>query len=141
LLVEMMAEFYAESGYAFEGSRAHAAFAHLLSDESLGRVWLLRAASEAAGYIVLTLGYSMEYGGRDAFVDDLYVRPAYRGRGLGSLALNTLRDACMEAGVRAIHLEVSHGNEPALVLYHRAGFESNDRRLLTLRLDDPNKRR
>lgn len=74
VLVELMSEFYAESGYPLNRQRAQLAFSELLADERLGLIWLIQAGPEIAGYVVLTLGYSMEYGGRDAFVDDLFIR-------------------------------------------------------------------
>jgi GNAT superfamily N-acetyltransferase len=58
------------------------------------------ARPEAVGYIVVTLGYSMEYGGRDAFVDDLFLAAAHRGRGLGTAALAQARAYCVAQGVR-----------------------------------------
>lgn len=137
LLVSLMAEFYAESGYLLNRERARVAFDHLLRNPGAGRVWILRHASEDAGYIVLTLGYSMEYGGTDAFVDDLYVRSGHRGRGLGRMALNAVRQASELLGVRAIHLEVGRDNHAAQSLYRKAGFVDNDRQLLTLRLAEP----
>jgi len=87
VLVELMTEFYAESSYPLDRARAASAFDRLLREESHGAVWLLSARDLVAGYVVLTVGYSMEYGGLDAFVDDLFIRAAHRGRGLGRLAL------------------------------------------------------
>lgn len=137
LLVELMSEFYSESGYPLNRRRAHDAFADLLADERLGHVWVVQAESEDVGYVVLTLGYSMEYAGRDAFVDDLYIQPAYRGRGLGKMALAEVSAACGRLGVRALHLEVGRANAAAHALYRQVGFVDNDRQLLTLRLADP----
>ena len=137
LLVEMMTEFYAESGYPLDAARARTAFEQLLTDPRSGQVWLLLWDGQPAGYVVMTLGYSMEYGGRDAFVDDLFVRPSCRGRGLGTLALAELRTACHELGVRALHLEVGYANDRAAALYLKAGFVAHDRRLLTLPLAGP----
>ncbi len=137
LLVDLMSEFYAESGYPLNRRRAEAAFSELLADQGLGQVWLIQAQHGPVGYVVLTLGYSMEYGGRDAFVDDLFIRPNFRGRGLGKLALAKVRAACAERGVRAMHLEVGRDNAAAQALYHRAGFMDTDRQLLTLKLADP----
>jgi GNAT superfamily N-acetyltransferase len=129
-----MTEFYAESGYGLDQERARAAFLTLMGDERLGRVWLLRMAGDDAGYLVVTLGYSMEYGGLDGFVDDLFVREAFRGHGLGTAALQAAREFCTERGVRALHLEVERANVVAQRLYRQAGFEDNARQLLTLRL-------
>jgi len=136
-LVDLMAEFYAESDYPLHRQRATEAFTTLLSDDRLGHVWLIQADTQDVGYVVLTLGYSMEYGGRDAFVDDLFVQAAYRGAGLGTAAVAEVRAFCAHLGVRALHLEVGRDNAPAHAVYRRAGFKSTDRQLLTLRLAEP----
>ena len=128
LLVQLMAAFYAESGYDLDQDRAAIAFGDLLSDPSLGRIWIL---GESVGYVVLTLGYSMEYGGRDAVVDDLFVRKAHRRAGLGHVVLETVLDECREQGVKAVHLEVGRDNVAAQALYRELGFHGNDRQLLT----------
>ena len=49
----------------------------------LARAWLIREGGRVVGYAVLGLGFGIEYGGADAFVDDLYLVPEARGRGLG----------------------------------------------------------
>lgn len=84
LLVDLMHEFYAESHVPLDRHEAGASFAHLLGDRTRGAVWLLAAGQAPAGYVVLTVGFSMEYGGLDAFVDDLFVRPAFRRKGFAA---------------------------------------------------------
>jgi ribosomal protein S18 acetylase RimI-like enzyme len=79
------------------------------------------------GYLVLTIGYSLERGGRDAFIDELYVRPQWRGVGLGTLAVATAEVAARRLGVRAVHLEVDTSNERARRLYERIGFAVRQR--------------
>jgi GNAT superfamily N-acetyltransferase len=137
LLVDFMAEFYAEADYPLNRERAAHAFRALLADDRLGRVWLIRSSSDDVGYVVLTLGYSMEYGGRDGFVDDLFIRVPFRGAGLGTAALEEVRQLATELGVRALHLEVGRDNAPAQAVYRRVGFVDTDRQLLTLKLVDP----
>lgn len=135
-LVALMAEYYRESGYPFHRTRAASAFEAVLQDPHLGAVWTLHAGDDLAGYVVLTLGFSLEYGGRDAFVDDLFVRPAHRRQGLGRLGLATLLDECRGLGVRAVHLEVERDNRRARRLYADTGFAGGGRELLTLRMID-----
>ena len=137
LLVDLIVEFYAESAYPLDRARAARSFRALVGDDRLGRVWVLESGGEPVGYLVVTLGYSMEYGGVDAFVDDLFVREGHRGKGLGTEALAVARAFCEARGVRALHLEVERSNAAAKHLYRRAGFEDNERQLLTLRLAPP----
>jgi GNAT superfamily N-acetyltransferase len=136
-LVEMMSEFYAEGGYPLNLRRAAEAFAALLVDDRWGGVWFIQSDGREVGYLVLTFYYSMEYGGLIAMVDDLFVRPAYRGKGLGTAALTEARALCVERGLRAMNVETGPDNGPALALYRKCGFKDVDRRLLVLRLADP----
>lgn len=136
LLVELMAEFYAESDYPLDRDRTGTTFGALLADPRLGGVWLIESGGHAVGYAVVTLGYSMEYGGLDGFLDDFFIQPGFRNAGLGTAALARVREYCTERGVRALHLEVARGS-PAHRIYRKAGFENNNRELLTLRLANP----
>ena len=137
VLVELMAEFYAESDYVLDRARADAAFTVLLSDPRLGRIWLIEQASAEVGYVVVTFVYGMEYGGLMAFVDDFFVRPTFRNSGLGTAALTAAREACAMLGVRAMAVEVAGDNAPALAVYRRIAFAMADRKLMVLALAAP----
>ncbi len=130
-LLEFMREYYEFDHLPFDGQVARAALAGILEDASLGRIWLICYDGEAVGYLVLTLGYSLEYGGRDAFVDEVYIRASHRGRGIGQSALTFAEDVCRALGVRALHLEVERANTSAHELYRKAGFVDHDRYLMT----------
>ena len=134
VLVDLMAEYYVFDRLPFDAPAARAALQELLHDASLGRLWLVVDGEEPAGYAGLTLGYSLEYHGRDAFLDEFYLRAPYRGRGIGTRVLRFVEEAARSLGVRALHLEVERSNLRAHVLYRNAGFEGHDRHLLTKRL-------
>jgi ribosomal protein S18 acetylase RimI-like enzyme len=131
LLLEMVREFYAHERLRFRPGHTDAALAALLADERFGRVWIARSGGAAAGYLVMTLGYSLEFGGRDAFVDELFIKEEFRGRGLGKAALVRAEEVCRERGIRALHLEVERSNVRAQTLYRKSGFQDHDRYLLT----------
>jgi GNAT superfamily N-acetyltransferase len=133
-LVAMMEEFYAEGGYPLNHQRAAAAFSALLASDRLGCVWFIQKGIQDVGYVVVTLCFSMEYGGQAAFVDDMFVRKPFRGVGLGTAALAEVRAICAERGVRAIHVETGRDNAMAQAVYRRVGFTHTDRQLLTLKL-------
>jgi ribosomal protein S18 acetylase RimI-like enzyme len=113
---------------------AETALRALLAAPDRGLVWVIEQAGEAAGYLVLTWGYSLEFHGRDAFIDELYVAPSYRGAGLGRQAVEWAEAACMAHGAGAVHLEVEIDNERAHALYRRRGFAERGLRLMTKRL-------
>ena len=136
-LVALMAEFYAEGGYPLNERRAAEAFAALLADDRHGHVWFIQADSRDVGHVVVTLCFSMEYGGLIAFVDDLFVQAPHRRAGLGTAALTEVRDFCANRGIRALFVETGRDNVPAQALYRRVGFVDTDRQLLALRLADP----
>jgi GNAT superfamily N-acetyltransferase len=130
-ILPLMERYYGEDGYPFVPAEARAAVARLLADRSLGRVWVFVAGGAVVGYAALTLGYSLEYRGRDAFVDELYLLPEHRGGGAGSRALACLEDACRQLGVRALHLEAERKKPRLRSFYERAGFAPHDRHLMT----------
>jgi GNAT superfamily N-acetyltransferase len=136
-LVDLMDQFYRESAYTLNRQRAAAAFAAILSDERLGHIWLIESDSEEVGYLVVTLGFSMEYGGPCAFIDDFFIQGTFRGQGLGTAALIDAKLFCERIGVRAIHVETGRDNAAAQAVYRRIGFGETDRQLLTLKLADP----
>ena len=125
-LAGLMRAFYAESGFALDEEQAASGFKALLEDARLGRVWLIEqgAGVAAAGYIVVTFVFAMEYGGMTAVVDDFYVRPEARGEGLGKAALAAARRACRDLGMRAMRVEVGVDNLAAQAVYRSAGFEA-----------------
>lgn len=104
-----------------------AAIAPLLEpDSALGRIWLVRCGAEAVGYVALTFGYSIEFRGRDAFVDELFLEEQARGRGIGSAVLESVKREAVACGIVALHLEVARSNRHARRLYERWGFEPRE---------------
>jgi len=136
-LLQLMHEFYEEAGFPLNPDRARAAFLPLLAPGDLGQVWVADLEGQVAGHLVFTFSYSMEYGGRTAFIEDLFVRPALRNRGVGRALVAQARAICESLGVRAMYLEVARNNGAAQAIYRAVGFDSTDRQLLTLALAAP----
>ena len=128
-LVSLMEEFYAESDYTLDRKWAERSFNTLIGDPSLGSAWLVLRGDAVVGHAVLTTRFSMEYGGMDAFIGDLFVRPDYRRQGAGTAALQRVLAECRERGVLALHVEAGQDNAAANELYSRFGLAlGNDRR-------------
>lgn len=107
----------------------------LLGENPFGRIWLIQEAGEPVGYVALCFGYSIEFGGRDAFVDEFFLTARARGRGLGRQVLADVRDAVAGLGIVALHLEVARSNVRARHFYESLGFAARDRyHLMSCRL-------
>ena len=131
LLLTLMPEYYAFDHLRFDENIARTALRQILNDDACGRIWLIQLGEETVGYIVLAFGFSLEFHGRDAFVDEFYLREAYRGRGIGQAALRFVEAACPALGVHALHLEVERANRNAQALYRKLGFVDHNRYLMT----------
>jgi GNAT superfamily N-acetyltransferase len=136
-LVRLMKQFYAEANYTLSEHAASRALESLLDDSRLGQVWMIEDDGHPAGFVVLTVCFSMEYGGLRGFVDDFFVAPQYRRRGLGHSALEEVKRACRRRGVRALLVETGPDNEAALSAYRSVGFADAGRCVLTLPLAEP----
>jgi GNAT superfamily N-acetyltransferase len=136
-LVALMAEFYAEAEFALPDAAAADAFEALLARPELGAVWLAALDDTPVGHLVLTVAFSMEYGGLRGFIDDLFVRPTARGRGIGAALLAAARDGATARGLRALCVETGLEDHPARSLYARAGYVDSEHALLVQSLDAP----
>ena len=130
---DLVREFYTHEGLDLN-DHVLPALLKLLRTEALGRVWLIRAEGRDAGYMILTFGYDIEFGGPVATLTDLYLKPEFRGRGIGTAAFGLLEVFCRERGLNALELQVLHHNAAAQRLYSRLGFELLDRRPMHKRI-------
>lgn len=136
-LLKLMREFYAESGFVLDDAEATASFNALLNNPALGGVFLAQQAGEAAGHVVLTVRFAMEYGGLESYVDDLYVRPPVRRQGVAHALLEALFADCRERGAKAVLVEVAQSNTAAQKLYASFGLRgwADDREVLVCALN------
>lgn len=134
IALELMQNFNTSQGYPSDPSALAAAFETFVTNPELGRFWLVIDEPGPVGYLALTFGFSFEFHGRDAFVDEFYLEAAVRGRGWGRDALLFALREARALGVHAVHLEVEPTN-PASALYEKAGFSVGARHLMSLRLD------
>jgi len=108
--------------------RSARAFAELLPDGPQTAGQELRSIVTADGKTVGVLWFGPAGGGTDgvAFIWDIEVDEAYRGRGFGRAALQALEPLVLAQGYRAIGLHAFGDNEVARNLYRSAGYVETD---------------
>jgi ribosomal protein S18 acetylase RimI-like enzyme len=110
----------------------------IVKDDRLG--FLLVALEKNERPIGVALGCAflgIEHGGTSGWIEELYVLPEFRQRGVGSLLIAECIRVASGSGWRAIDLEVDSHHRRALTLYERHGFTPLGRARLSLRLGEP----
>lgn len=106
----------------------------LLAQPAHGLIYLAQHQHQPVGYVVICFDYSLEYRGKGAWIDELFVKASHRRQGIADRLLELAERASREQHAHFLHLEVTHGN-PAIELYRRRGFIDHQRYLMTKRLD------
>jgi ribosomal protein S18 acetylase RimI-like enzyme len=99
----------------------------LLGESNYGRIWLVSYEAQCIGYLAVCFCYSIEFGGRDAFIDEFYLDESYRGKGIGTEVLKLAFGELKKLSVKALHLEVAKSNSKAIGLYRQIGFAPRDK--------------
>lgn len=133
-ITSMMQDFYAIDNYPIDIEVSKKLFQEFIADEKLGQVWLIYSNKNIVGYLILTYIFSFEYQGRIAFLDELYIKESYRGKGIGKQAINFIKEQAALTNVKLIYLELENHNENAQKLYLANDFEVHNRKLLKLKL-------
>lgn len=134
-LLPMITAFHAEQGIDTTDATRRAGLEPLLDGSPHGVAYLIGPQRAPIGYVIISFGWALEFGGMDGFVDEIFIRPGVRGRGIGSEVLTSLPKALAGAGLKALHLEVKKEDNQTRRFYSRLRFQDRESyMLMTLRL-------
>ena len=129
-LLTLIQEFYTIDHHDYDEALLKNSLPGLLDSDEFGLVWKL--GSPAEGYAVVTWGYSLESGGREALIDEIYLRE--RSTGSGSRLMSYILEDCRHRGIVRVFLETESHNVRVREFYRRAGFEEDDSVWMSMRL-------
>ncbi len=132
-LLPMVAARRAELGQAADAAATRAVLAPLLDGTPHGAVYLIGPPRAPIGYVALSFGWSLAAGGLTGRIDEIHIRRAVRGRGIGAEVLGSLPRALAGAGLCALDIEIGRDDARARALLLRQRFVACEDRL-TLRL-------
>jgi GNAT superfamily N-acetyltransferase len=121
-LVRLLAAQFREHQIALPEAEIARAAAGMFRYRQRGRFLVAVQAGKLYGVAALSFVWTLERGGRTAWLDELYVVPERRGRGIGTALLRAAIDSASAAGALAVDLEIDAGHQRAAGLYRRAGF-------------------
>jgi ribosomal protein S18 acetylase RimI-like enzyme len=128
--------YYEHDGIAFDAAVVRRGLGELLANTSLGGAWLIfdGESASAIGYFVLTFGFDLEFGGRQATITELYLIPERRRSGVGRAALSFVEETLRSLGIHAFELQVESDNHAARAFYRAFGMREHARIPLSKRI-------
>lgn len=94
-------------------------FDELMNSENYAQCYIFEQDGERAGYALLAKTYSQEAGGTVLWIDEIYILPEFRSKGIGSYFFKFLKENSKTARLR---LEFCPSNKKAIEIYKRQGF-------------------
>jgi GNAT superfamily N-acetyltransferase len=131
IAADLLARFFAEEGFATPPERLRAHLALMLAEPG-SAIFLAREAGRAVGVATVTTVIGLEFG-RSAELEDLYVLPEARGRGVASALIAAVRAWCRERDCATLAVAVTpegRSRRGLLDFYTRRGFSPSGRTLL-----------
>jgi GNAT superfamily N-acetyltransferase len=119
----------------FDPGRVARELARVHEDPRLGSGWIAFARGEAVGYLLAVYVHSLEHLGLTAEIDEFFVLPSARSKGLGEALLRLAEAEFLRRGCTNVALQLGRGNERARLFYRalgyreRAGFDMLDKML------------
>jgi GNAT superfamily N-acetyltransferase len=98
----------------------------LFGDKPVAEVLIAESGAEAAGFALFFHSFSTFLGRPGIYLEDLYVRPAFRGRGMGKAMLVHLAKLARERGCGRLEWSVLDWNEPSIRFYESLGAVAMD---------------
>ena len=121
-VIDMMRIFYTSPAVLSNGSEEIFVndVENCVNDNPYLEGYIIENDNEIQGYVMLAKSFSTEFGKPCLWIEDLYIKEAYRGMGIGSMALKFVEEKYPNALLR---LEVEDENERAVKTYKKCGFE------------------
>jgi GNAT superfamily N-acetyltransferase len=119
-LVEAYWQFEGIDG--FEAGSIDRELRRLLRAPALGAAWIANEGDTPAGYLLAVYVFSLEHLGLTAEIDEFFIRPEFRGHGLGDRLLAAAEAEFRRVGCTNVSLQVGRGNAAGREFYLRRGY-------------------
>ena len=131
ILKTLIREYYRFDRQQVSNEKIASSLTFALQDNPYVSIWLIDVADNVAGYLVIAIGFTIEAGGKDGSLDELFLREPFRGSGVGRKAIEFAIALCHTLEIQRLSLEVENHNTRARRLYEDIGFFAHDRLLMS----------
>lgn len=133
-VIGLMERFHEERALPHDDAHRRRAAMPLLNEGPFGAVWLIGPMRAPLGYVLVTFGWSVELGGMEGWVSEIFIRPSVRRRGIGTEVLHAVAVSLARADVKALHVHLDRDDAVATRFCVRTGFVARERNLLMTHL-------
>ena len=126
--------FSQEAEFSPDDAKQRSALRMLLSDPSLGTIYVARQGGRVVAMASLIRTLSTAEGGAAALFEDLVVLPDYRGRGIATALVQFVIAEARKQGLKRLSLLTDGDNARAQALYRKAGFTDSTMKPMRLKL-------
>lgn len=124
-VLSLMARYHAERGFDYDDLHRATVAAPLLDSSPLGAIWLIGPARAPLGYVLVTFGWSIQYGGMTGTVEEVFIRSSVRKRGIGTEVLHAIAVSLGNAGINALHVKLEGEDTDIERFCTRVGFKKD----------------
>ena len=110
----------------FTALRVELVLQRLLAEPRLGAVFLAEGDGRLVGYLIVVLVLSVEHQGLMGEIDEFFVLPEARSRGLGGALLKAAETALTAQGCVRLQLQLGVANDAARAFYERRGYTARE---------------
>jgi GNAT superfamily N-acetyltransferase len=94
---------------------------NLIDDPEQGAMFIARDGDDVVGFATLDWKWSSLKGARVGYLEDIFVTPAARGRGIADALIEACAERCRERGAPAMQWQTAPDNHRAQAVYDRTG--------------------
>ena len=127
MVLPVVRAFYRHFGFPWDEVRKRGILSEIVQSPRVGCLWEVRDSTEVVGYALVIYFLSLEFDGRVGGLDEFFLEPSRRCKGLGSWVLGRLKAELLSAGIRVLRLEVDERHREAANLYRRHGLQRETR--------------
>lgn len=130
IVLSLIKELAAYEKMSAEVVATEALLSQWLFEKKIAEVMLLEGENRIIGFALYFYNYSTFVGRGGIYLEDIYIQPAYRGRGYGKSVFYHLAKIAREQGLGRIEWSCLNWNTPSIEFYHSLGAVKKDDWLL-----------
>lgn len=131
IILDFMADYYEIDNLEYDRDLSRVTLKNLIENDQLGLLYLIQSPPEVVGYFCVAFSYTLQYHGKDCFLDEIYIKPGFRHQGIGTKVMKYIENYLETNNFNAIHLLVFDHNPAAFGYYTKNGFQAHKASFMT----------